>query len=364
MVSTNTTAPITRTSRRSPAGRWARTSSPRGRFTSGASPAGARPARAWPAGAWPAGAWPAGAWPAGASPAGGPAAPASAAAGGSEPDGGRSAAGSGRMRQKLALPTMLVREDDGGVLAVGQPAHAWLAGQLARAWGNERFGAVEPWEEVCLAAEQHDTGWASLDLEPSLHPDTGLPRGFMEMELDVHLELWRRGPRSLLSQSRYVALLVSMHGWRLYERRDLSRLPAGEAQMIRRFLDDQRAFQAELIDALRGDPLAAPHVERGRLERNSLLIWTWDYLSLALCLGWSPATARGAPSADGRVDLTLTRGAEPGLHHLDPWPFAVPALSLRCEGRRLTGRFSDQGELRRAFARAGWETLELRLAPG
>src|SRR5579875_1229094 len=127
MVSTNTTAPITRTSRRSPAGRWARTSSPRGRFTSGASPAGARPARAWPAG--------------------GPAAPASAAAGGSEPDGGRSAAGSGRMRQKLALPTMLVREDDGGVLAVGQPAHAWLAGQLARAWGNERFGAVEPWEE-------------------------------------------------------------------------------------------------------------------------------------------------------------------------------------------------------------------------
>src|SRR5579875_260000 len=134
MVSTNTTAPITRTSRRSPAGRWARTSSPRGRFTSGASPAGARPARASPAGAWPAGAWPADAWPADAWPAGGPAAPASAAAGGAEPDGGRSAADSGRMPQKLALPTMLVREDDGGVLAIGQPAHAWLAGQLARAW--------------------------------------------------------------------------------------------------------------------------------------------------------------------------------------------------------------------------------------
>ena len=28
-------------------------------------------------------------------------------------------------------------------------------------------------------------------------------------------------PRRLVSQSAYAALLVSMHGWRLYERRDL-----------------------------------------------------------------------------------------------------------------------------------------------
>jgi len=25
-------------------------------------------------------------------------------------------------------------------VVVTQPAHAWLSGQLARAWGNERFG--------------------------------------------------------------------------------------------------------------------------------------------------------------------------------------------------------------------------------
>jgi hypothetical protein len=47
-----------------------------------------------------------------------------------------------------------------GKVAVAQPAHAWISGQLARAWGNERFGAVEPLSEVCLAAEQHDVGMA------------------------------------------------------------------------------------------------------------------------------------------------------------------------------------------------------------
>ena len=72
---------------------------------------------------------------------------------------------------------MLIRpEPDGTFLAIGQASHAWLSGQLARAWGNERFGAVEPWEEVCLAAEQHDIGMAQWERAPTLNPDTGLPR--------------------------------------------------------------------------------------------------------------------------------------------------------------------------------------------
>src|SRR5947209_18957504 len=118
---------------------------------------------------------------------------------------------------------MLLRQDARGVLAIGQPAHAWLSGQLARAWGNEQFGSVEPWEEVCLAAEQHDAGWRTLDLEPSLNPQTGLPHSFMETPIDVHLRLWTEGPRSLLALSRYADLHASSHGCRLYCRRDPTR---------------------------------------------------------------------------------------------------------------------------------------------
>jgi uncharacterized protein DUF3891 len=256
---------------------------------------------------------------------------------------------------------MLLRQDEAGTLAIGQPSHAWISGQLARAWGNEHFGSVEPFEEVCLAAEQHDVGWQMRDLEPSHNQETRLPYDFTQIPLDVHLELWTDGPRALLSQNRYAALLTSMHGWRLYQRRDLDRLPAHEAQAIRGYLAAQRSYQDDLIATLRDDPRMAPAVEEQRLERNSLLIWTWDYLSLALCLRWSPATAKGAPAASGKVDLEVTGDRDRGVLHIDPWPFAVSSLTVRCEGRRLNGQFDSELELREAFAQAPWETLELRL---
>ncbi len=249
---------------------------------------------------------------------------------------------------------MLLREDDRGTLAIGQPSHAWLSGQLARAWGNGRFGRVEPFEEVCLAADQHDVGWMDLDIDPAYNRDTGLPYSFMETPLEMHLRLWTRGTQSLLSQSRYAAWLVSQHGARLYERRDLNRLSAGDAQAVRCFLDEQRALRDWLESSL--------GVDRQQLERNSLLIWTWDYLSLALCLGWSPAVAKGAPTENGTVDIEVELAGE-SLAHLDPWPFAAAALTVRAEGRRLTGRFESQEALRRAFEGAPWEALEVRLEP-
>ena len=54
---------------------------------------------------------------------------------------------------------MLHRADPDGPIVITQPAHAWVSGQLAQAWGNESFGEFAPREEVCLAAEQHDIGW-------------------------------------------------------------------------------------------------------------------------------------------------------------------------------------------------------------
>ena len=252
---------------------------------------------------------------------------------------------------------MLLREDDHGALVIGQPSHAWLSGQLARAWGNERFGRVEPFEEVCLAAEQHDVGWASRELEPLYNPDTGLPRSFVQVPLDVHLSLWSEAPRLLLTQSRYAALLVSMHGWRLYERRDLAKMPPAEADAVRRFLAEQTALQARLRGLL-GDRASVELI-----ERNSLLIWTWDYISLALCQNWTPASATGAPTADGATDIEITRGSDARAWRLEPWPFEAPRVVVRCEGRRLEHRHDREESMRRALENAPWETVELELRP-
>jgi hypothetical protein len=157
-----------------------------------------------------------------------------------------------------------------------------------------------------------------------------------------------------------VALLVSMHGWRLYERRNVDRLAPEDARAITAFLADQGAFQATLLDSLRAGGSSETHSDE-RIERNSLLIWTWDYLSLALCLGWAPATARRAPTAGEPTDLELTLDQASGRHHLHPWPFSSPTLTVRCEGRRLSQPADTDAALRDAFTQAPWETLEVTL---
>lgn len=242
---------------------------------------------------------------------------------------------------------MLLRRDGDGVVAIGQPAHAWVSGQLARAWGNERFGAVDPYEEVCLAAEQHDIGMAAWEARPTFNERTGLPRSFMELSLDEHLEIWWRAAPLVVPQSPYAAALVSMHGTALYERRDLTRLSAADADRVRTFLAGQRELQERLLAGLGADP---PLV-----RRNQRLIWTWDSLSLALLLDWPPYELKGVPSADGEISVTVGDGT------LDPWPFTAPAVTVRCEGRRLAGPYADEEAMRAALAAAPWETVAITL---
>lgn len=203
---------------------------------------------------------------------------------------------------------------------------------------------------------------AAWDLTPTRNPDTGLPHSFVQMPLDVHLELWTAGPRRLLRQSRYAALLAAMHGRRLYESRDLSRLSPADADAIRRFLTDQRRFEEELLVSLRADPATAPAATPELIARNSQLLWTWDFLSLALCLDWVPSTAHGVPTAAAPVDVQLDAGDRPGQLLVDPWPFTSGVVSVRCEGQRLTGRYESDDALGEAFAKAPWETVEVELA--
>lgn len=217
---------------------------------------------------------------------------------------------------------MLLRPDGDAVLCIGQASHAWISGQMARAWAEP----FEPYEEVCLAAEQHDVGMAEWDLAPSLNAETGLPHAFTEMPFAVHSALWREAPKKLVSTSAYAAALVSLHGTRLYEMRKAT-------PEVSEFLAWQEGFRRWL------------GFSRGDLEPGSTLIWIWDYLSLALLLGW-----------EGQVEgITVSGG------RIEPWPFREPSLTARCEGRRLEGRFSDEDEMRHALASAPVVPVEARL---
>ena len=160
---------------------------------------------------------------------------------------------------------MVLHEDGDAVVCVGQASHAWMSGQLARAWGNGAFAAPDPFEEVCLGAEQHDVGMAEWDLRPRLDASTGRPTSFMDMPVDVHLELWGAAPHRLVTQSPYAALLVSMHGHALYARRGALDSNPQDAGAIGRYLAEQEAFQERVIAALGEEDRA--HIVSGDATR-------------------------------------------------------------------------------------------------
>ncbi|MGH6868086.1 MAG: DUF3891 family protein, partial [Methylocella sp.] len=113
---------------------------------------------------------------------------------------------------------MLLRKDGLDVIAIPQPSHAWLSGQMARAWGNRRFAAPMPYDEVCLAAGQHDIGWLDWEMTPALDAGTGLPQEFCRVPSKAHIALWREGVRRARVFGRYPALLVSLHADTIYAR--------------------------------------------------------------------------------------------------------------------------------------------------
>ena len=106
---------------------------------------------------------------------------------------------------------MLHREDPDGLIAIAQPVHAWVSGQMARGWGNQHFGEFAPFEDVCLAAEQHDIGFLEWERAPTLNPETGRPHDFLHMPKRLHFDLWSHSVEQITGFSRYAALLVSLH---------------------------------------------------------------------------------------------------------------------------------------------------------
>jgi hypothetical protein len=247
---------------------------------------------------------------------------------------------------------MILRREEQGVLAIGQLSHSWISGQLARAWGNERFLRPEPVEEISLGAEQHDVGWASFDLNPEFNPRDGLPRTFLETSIEEHLAIWSDAPDRLLSASSHAALVTSLHGSALSE---LRRRGADDAEA--RLLDAHIAGERERQSRLRRR-LGLTTEQTEVMQRQ---MWAWDGISLALCNGWSELET-SAPTARGSVDLTLRQmGGEEFL--LDPWPFSAPSVEVCCEARRLADRYETREQMQEALEAAAPVRLGFRLAP-
>jgi hypothetical protein len=250
---------------------------------------------------------------------------------------------------------MLIRPDSDDVLLITQPAHAWVSGQLARAWGDAAGPGFEPCEEVCLAAEQHDIGWLTWETSPTLNQETGLPHSFRQLPRKSHLQIWGRARRYAMIFGRYPALLVSMHGTGLFERFGPGPdAPQSEQRMVETFLSREKAAQERLIASLVVDPRYAELVQPAVLGKNRDLISLWDGISLMVCSGiGQDGVSMG--------DYTLVSGDNEFEISVDPWPFREETVSVFAEARRLTGRFERQPGMQAAINKADQLVLEFSL---
>ena len=233
---------------------------------------------------------------------------------------------------------MLFRAQSAGMIAISQPTHALVSGQLARAWNDQLC------EPLLLAAEQHDVGWIDWETAPSFDVETGRPHLFRDVGASLHAPMWARGvDRALGAWGTHAALLISRHGGVIYRRfATRHRLVEADAVAAQHYLDTQAPKEHAWAQALGFD--------EQRLSRESALIAFVDTLSLALCGELSAPLDLEAPLPDGGLrSLRLTgRPGSPFDFVLSPWPFRESSLVVEGQARALPqeGRFPDETSMK------------------
>ena len=97
--------------------------------------------------------------------------------------------------------------------------HNDLCGQFARAFGNDEFEPIDPYEEMLYAVSHHDRGWETWDSNPGLDPKLNLPAGLGGTPPPKGVEANRLSPEFNERHHAYCGLLVSMHSWGLFNAR-------------------------------------------------------------------------------------------------------------------------------------------------
>lgn len=261
---------------------------------------------------------------------------------------------------------MVIRDpqpgEPAGWLCIPQSQHAAISGQIARAWGNDLFPAPEPRTEVCLAAERHDDGMRSFDADPELDPETGLPRSFMRMPLDVWLECWERGPAAVAEEEPYAGMLVSLHGEHLLGYRRIDEDDEEARRRVEAWRHAQQGLRERVAEEVGSDPRLAASLERATVGYARKLVEIWDAMSLAVCMPRLPDRFEEVPCGTQTRAIEMRPLAQgPPIVEVDPWPFAASEVPLAAAGRRLAGGYEERSELAEALARSEPETLAVTL---
>ena len=289
---------------------------------------------------------------------------------------------------------MIVVRRDGALHLIEQVEHGRIAGELADAWGNERFEAPTPRSPVRTAASRHDEGWRSWDARVLFHELERRPLHFLEIDATEHVRLYRQGVERVALGDVYAGVLVGMHWTGLYRGRwsapgARGRLDLGAdgraAQDDAVDAEERRWIEAKRLAWTAAEPRAAFET---RLWHNYELLQLWDLLSLYLCVmpsrpaaepgparPWGPQLAALEHSAEdvllppvrtqpfGPAERITVGVRRPGEIWLDPYPFARSGIAVDVVSAVVPDRAYTHSELAARVRRTPASVTTWRLAP-
>ena len=229
-------------------------------------------------------------------------------------------------------------------------AHTHMCGQMARAFGNDRFARPDPFDEVVYVVENHDRGWDAYDRNPGIDPATHLPYIMVRTPTPDLVKTNRGSPDFNEAHRPYCGLLSSMHTVGLYNGRyGLTSFVArtqsttsidvakDHRPLIDAMLANEENRQARLKSALAAEPATRAWVGESHVFQNYKQLQFLDTLSLYFHL--RHASERGDQayvhvpmSAEEDTPVTLKKIDE-RTYSLAPYPFAPERLTITCRGR-------------------------------
>ena len=225
---------------------------------------------------------------------------------------------------------MIVRDEGDTLLLITQPDHARLAEQILGAVRSEPALDSPDRPVILLATREHDNGWAEVDAEPAVDPDTGRPQDFLKGSVLLKQELWQRAIRRAARLDVRAGALTAQHALTVHSYRH-SRPEWGP------FFESISAMRDDLLQQAGLSSAAS----RQAFDAHYRCVRLADAFSLQFCNGWvGPDPILGYEASMHGEDLLIT-----------PDPFGGATVPLRVLGRRIPARrYEDDGDLRAALA--------------
>jgi hypothetical protein len=255
----------------------------------------------------------------------------------------------------------MIRRDDGrDWLLISQVDHAHLAGEIAALWGNESVPALPLPEWLVPAVRDHDEAWREWEHSPSIDPDNGKPREFLEMTMPEATQIWSRSI-SACDRRPMSRLWVSRHF------QYLARLALDSRKDVREDVAALESFLAEQAEVERVD--RAAYGSRPELggrydevaEQGFRFVQMFDRMSLWLC-----CATRSKPqdfSVPGFGAVRFTPQPDGSTFVAEPFPLSVDELSLSVPARRIPAKiYESDANYRKALAAAPVEMLRWVIA--